>query len=121
MRQEISGFLAYVRAEKGFSAKTIDAYRHDLGKYSEFAAKELGKNAAVADIDQYSIKAYMQFLTDTGYQKPCSAVTRGRKLATIKSFFKYLLSDGKVKVNPADKVRCQSPKKRAVILNRAGI
>ena len=105
MEREISGFLGYVGAERGFTAKTVGAYKHDLGKFSEFAEKELGKEYQVGDIDQYTIKAYMQFLADTGYKRVNSAISRGRKLATIKSFFKYLLSEGKVKLNPADQVK----------------
>ena len=105
MEREISGFLGYVGAERGFTAKTIGAYRYDLGKFSEFAKKELGKEYQVGDIDQYTIKAYMQFLADTGYKRANCAISRGRKLATLKSFFKYLLSEGKVKLNPASQVK----------------
>jgi len=101
MEREISGFLAYVGAERGFSPKTVEAYRHDLAKFDEFTGKEVGKGCEVSDIDQYAIKAYMQFLTDKGN----AAVSRGRKLATIKSFFKYLVIEGKVKTNPADQVK----------------
>lgn len=99
------GFLAHTGAERGLSPKTIAAYRHDLGKFAEFAEKEIGKNYGIGDIDQYTIKAYMQFLADTGYKRANSAISRGRKLATIKSFFNYLVSEGKVKSNPASQVK----------------
>jgi len=108
MEREISAFLAYVGAERGLSPKTVEAYRHDLGKFAQFAEKELGQGCGVGDVDQYTIKAYMQFLADTGYKKSNSAVSRGRKLATLKSFFKYLVADGKAKANPASQV--QMPK-----------
>jgi site-specific recombinase XerD len=88
MRQEISGFLGYAGSERGFSPKTIDAYRHDLGKFSEFAEEEIGKSWEWGDVDQYTIKSYLQSLADRGN----AAVSRGRKLATLKSFFKYLTS-----------------------------
>lgn len=101
MRQEISGFLAYIGSERGFSPKTIDAYRHDLSKFSEFADKEIGKSWEWGDVDQYTIKAYMQFLTDKGN----SAVSRGRKLATLKSFFKYLTTEGKAKTDPTTQIK----------------
>lgn len=65
MEREIGGFLAHVGTERGLSPKTVVAYRHDLGKFAEFAKKELGKDYKVSDIDQYTIKAYMQFLGDT--------------------------------------------------------
>ncbi|MDD4874652.1 MAG: tyrosine-type recombinase/integrase [Dehalococcoidales bacterium] len=101
MKQEIEQFLGYVGTERGFSPKTVDAYRHDLGKFSEFADKELGKDWQVGDVDQYTIKAYMQFLADRGN----AAVSRGRKLATLKSFFRYLTSEGRVKVAPTATIK----------------
>jgi len=101
MKPEISGFLAYIGTERGLTVKTIDAYRHDLGKFSEFADKELGKDWQLGDVDQYSIKGYMQFLADKGN----AAVSRGRKLACLKSFFRYLLAEGKVKSDPTIQVK----------------
>lgn len=105
MEREISGFLAHVGTERGLSPKTVEAYRHDLGKFAEFMVKELGRGCKVVDVDQYTIKAFIQFLADTGYKRANSAISRGRKLATIKSFFKYLVGNGKVKTNPADQVK----------------
>ena len=101
MRQEISGFLAYIGSERGFSPKTIEAYRHDLGKFSEFADAEMGESWQWDGVDQYTIKAYLQSLADRGN----AAVSRGRKLATLKSFFKYLTSQGRVKTDPTATIK----------------
>lgn len=101
MKPEISGFLAYIGTERGLTAKTIEAYRHDLGKFSEFANKELGESWQWGDVDQYTIKAYIQSLADRGNL----AVSRGRKLATLKSFFKYLTSQGTVKTDPTATIK----------------
>lgn len=101
MRQEISRFLAYIGTERGLTAKTIGAYKHDLGKFSEFADKELGKGWQLGDIDQYTVKSFLQFMADKGN----AAVSRGRKLATLKSFFKYLTAEGKVKSDPTAQVK----------------
>lgn len=112
MKREISEFLAYIGAERGLSPKTVKAYRYDLTKFSEFVNKELGKGWKLAEIDQYTIKVFMQFLADTGYMKRNSAVSRGRKLATLKSFFKYLLADGKIKFNPVSQIMIPKAKQR---------
>ena len=112
MKQEISGFLAYIGTERGLSPKTVEAYSYDLAKFSEFADKELDEGWSWEDVDQYAIKAYMQFLADTGYKKGNSAVSRGRKLATIKSFFKYLISEAKVKFDPATQVKMPKIKQK---------
>jgi len=97
MMQEISGFLDYAGAERGFSPKTVGAYRHDLDKFSEFAVTELGEGYQLEDIAPEVIKAYLRSLTENGN----AAITRGRKLATLKSFFKYLTIEGRLKINPA--------------------
>jgi integrase/recombinase XerC len=101
MEKEISGFLGYIGTERGLTVKTIEAYRHDLGKFSEFAVKEMGESWKWGDVDQYTIKAYLQSLADRGN----AAVSRGRKLATLKSFFKYLTSQGTVKTNPTATIK----------------
>jgi len=101
MKPEISGFLAYIGTERGLTAKTIDAYRHDLAKFSEFADKEMGESWEWGGVDQYTIKSYLQSLADRGN----AAVSRGRKLATLKSFFKYLTSEGGVKVAPTATIK----------------
>lgn len=101
MKPEISGFLAYTGSERGYSPKTTVAYGHDLGKFSEFAEEEIGKSWNCEDVDQYSIKAYLQSLADRGN----AAVSRGRKLATLKSFFKYLTSQGTVKTDPTATIK----------------
>jgi len=74
--------------------------------------KELGVGWKLEDIDQYTIKAFMQFLAETGYKKGNSAVSRGRKLATLKSFFKYLLADGKIKSNPVSQILIPKAKQK---------
>jgi len=107
MRREIGEFLAYIGTERGLSPKTVGAYKHDLAKFNDFLNGELGDGWGLEDIDQYTIKAFMQFLAETGYKKVNSAVSRGRKLATLKSFFKYLSHEGKVK---SDIVRLKMPK-----------
>lgn len=112
MRPEIGAFLAYVRAERGLSPKTVAAYGYDLGKFSQFADKELGDGWKLEDVDQYAIKGYMQFLANTGYRKANEAVSRGRKLATLKSFFGYLTSLDKVKSDPTAQVKMPKTKQK---------
>jgi integrase/recombinase XerC len=112
MEHEINEFLAYKATERGLTPRTIEAYRHDLAKFGQFVAKETGSRAVVADVDQYTIKAYLQFLANTGIKKINATVTRGRKLATLKSFFKYLTAEGKVKTDPASLVKMPKVKRK---------
>lgn len=110
MEREIAGFLAYKATERGLSPRTIEAYRHDLEKFGQFMAQDGGCGGALANIDQYTIKSYLQFLANTGHKKANAAVSRGRKLATLKSFFKYLAAENKIKTNPASLVKMPKTK-----------
>lgn len=112
MDREVTEFLAYKATERGLTPRTIEAYRHDLAKFGQFVAKETGSKPAIAEIDQYTIKAYLQFLANTGIKKSNATVTRGRKLATLKSFFKYLASEGKVKSDPTSQVKMPKVKRK---------
>ena len=112
MEREIAQFLAHVGVERGLSAKTVAAYGHDLAKFRQFVANEAGGAGASADIDQYTIKAYLQFLANTGHRKANAAVSRGRKLATLKSFFKYLTAEGEVKTDPTALIKMPKIKQK---------
>ena len=113
MKAEISDFLGYVGTERGYSAKTVAAYGYDLGKFSQFLAMEPDSSEdGVQGIDQYAIKAFMSHLADHGYRNANSAVARGRKLAVLKSFFKYLASVGKVKTDPTANIKMPKTKQK---------
>ena len=112
MEREIAQFLAHVGAERGFSAKTVAAYGHDLAKFGQFVATEAGGAVDLADIDQYTVKAYLQFLANTGHRKSNAAVSRGRKLATLKSFFKFLHAEGGVKIDPTALIKMPKIKQK---------
>ena len=108
MRLEIGEFLAHLGTERAFSAKTVAAYSFDLGKFCAFADREIGGSWQWGDVSQGTIRAFLQALADKGN----APITRGRKLAAIKSFFKFLLSDGRLKVNPASQVRMPKPQEK---------
>lgn len=108
MRLEIGEFLAHLGIERAFSQKTISAYGYDLGKFCEFLDKEIGGSWQWGDVSQGTIRAFIQFLADKGN----APITRGRKLAAIKSFFKFLLADGRLKANPAERVRMPKPQQK---------
>jgi site-specific recombinase XerD len=104
MKNELNGFLHYLEVEKGFSPGTISAYRLDIsGSFLPFLFKK-GKCIA-KEITREDIKVYMDYLT---INRKNSVVTRARKLAAIKSFFKYMVENEMLENNPAASV--SSPK-----------
>ncbi|RQW84506.1 MAG: tyrosine recombinase XerC [Geobacter sp.] len=104
MRKEIDEFCRYLSIERNVSSHTLDAYRTDLGMFREFLAKELGPAIPVETVSHLMIRRYLARLTIDHAKS-----TLGRKLAAIRSFFKYLMREGRVRKNPAELV--STPKK----------
>jgi integrase/recombinase XerD len=107
LRQDIDSFLNYLTVEKGFSKNTVDAYRNDLYQLQEFAKTEIDKRSTMpswADFSRQDMLSYLLSLKDRGYV----VTTIARKVAATKSFFGFLLSEGKIKENPTENIT--SPK-----------
>ena len=95
----ISEFIDYCRNEKMFSEHTVSAYKHDLN-LMYFNFKERGiKNLNEVNYDLLNI-----FLAEQLENKK-SIRTIARRLSSIKSFFKYLLSSEVIKNNPASFIK----------------
>ncbi len=98
MKKQIDNFLDYLRAERAVSPYTLKAYTQDLKEFSAFVDKK-PKN-----IDNLDIRTFLASL----YHRNLKKSSISRKLASIRSFFKYLHREGHVKSNPAKLV--SSPK-----------
>lgn len=98
MKKQIENFLVFLKAEKDVSPHTLKAYTQDLKEFEAFVDKK-PKN-----IDNLDIRTFLASL----YQRNLKKSSISRKLASIRSFFKYLHREGYVKSNPAKLV--SSPK-----------
>jgi integrase/recombinase XerC len=98
---EISGlaeqFLAMLANERGASEHTVRAYAREVRSFAAYLEKTLGKNARVAKVEHLHIRAYLGLLYERGLTKASAA----RALAAVRSWFKWLAKEGKVKQNPA--------------------
>lgn len=99
MRQEIDRFLEYLAQERNASRHTVLNYALDL---REFEAQMAGK--ALRVIDRHHLRQYLAALAAKGFSKR----TLARKIASARSFFRYLERSGGVERNPVEEVR--SPK-----------
>ncbi len=99
IQNHIKQFLHYLEIERGFSPRTVNAYEHDLIKFSNFVI-EAGKSNSNS-VSKNDIRAFLSQLAQKGFQKPNAEITRARKLASIKSFFHYLCREEILKANPA--------------------
>ena len=91
-------FLFFLKSEQNVSLHTLKAYTLDLNEFLGFVSKK------PKDIDNLDIRSFLASLHHRKLKK--SSISR--KLATIRSFFKYLHREGYVKKNPAKLV--SSPK-----------
>lgn len=92
-------FLDYLRFEKHYSQHTVRSYNNDLGQFFSFMNMHKG-SCETADTIPADIRSWMVFMLDKGY----SAVTVHRKISSVRTFFRYLLRGGIIKINPADNI-----------------
>jgi integrase/recombinase XerC len=104
MQQTINQFLHYLATERNVSPHTLKAYASDLDQFREFVRGERGADAGTDAVDHLLIRRWLALL-----HKDHKKSSIGRKLAAVRSFFKYLLREGMVGKNPAELV--SSPKK----------
>jgi len=107
MKEDIESFLNYLTVEKGFSGNTVEAYRNDLLQLMTFFEAEcMGKNIIPSweIFSRQSMLSYMLNLKERNY----AVTTMARKVAAAKSFFGFMVSEGKLKEDPTDNV--SSPK-----------
>jgi integrase/recombinase XerD len=89
---ESEAFLAYCRIEKGLSPNTIDAYSRDLAKFTVFAKSEFQGHIPETE----GVRAY----TDRLYAAGLESRSIARHLSTLRSFYGFLLREGKITVDP---------------------
>ncbi len=101
----INDFLSYMSSVRSYSDHTIDAYRRDLSQFYLFACDYFSRDeVGLKEIDKVTLRHFLGMLTELKY----TARSAGRKLAALKSFFKYCLRRGWIEKNPAYSIR--SPK-----------
>lgn len=102
--QQIQQFIAYLQTERDVSPHTLAAYRSDLAQLLVFALREKGADVSAGDVDHLFLRRYL-----AGLSKDTKKSSIGRKLAAIRSFFRFLLRRGAIARNPAELIA--TPKK----------
>jgi integrase/recombinase XerC len=107
--QSIDGFLQSLAAEKGYSAHTLRAYRSDLEEFAGYLAGD--PESAGGDVLRQSdlraeavqamqIRGYLGYLHGRNQKS-----TMARKLAAVRSFFRYLVKYRLIDGNPTETIR----------------
>ena len=103
MDRAIRAFLDVLAVQEGASPQTIRAYSSDLAQFQTFAAAALKPKGplAPASVEPALIREFLAARDRQGDKKTSLA----RKLACLRSFFRYLVRIGGLHVNPAEDVR----------------
>ena len=101
MQREISQFLRYLHVERGSSPHTVKGYREDLGSLIEYFTEADGSCPDPASITAVELRGYLSALHEAGYAKTSIA----RKLASLRSFYRFGQREGWVDSNPGKALR----------------
>lgn len=99
MERYIEKFLRYLEIEKNASLHTIVNYKLDLNGFKDFL-----KETDVVRVDHLFLRRYLASLKE----KRLTARSIGRKLSSLRSFFRFLVKEGYCPSNPTEAV--SSPK-----------
>jgi integrase/recombinase XerC len=97
MKQAIGKYLQYLESVRNSSPHTILNYGKDLGQFVSYLSPPGAQPPALPKISHVIIREFVGHLHEQGLEKSSIA----RKLAALRSFFKYCLREGMVKENPA--------------------
>lgn len=96
----LAGYNECLQA-RGFSPRTVPEYLRNVERFLAYL-QELNISK-ITQVDQRIMAAYQVSLLDQKYrERPLSAVTKLRRLSTVRSFFQYLLKSGVVSIDPTD-------------------
>jgi tyrosine recombinase XerC len=109
VQSEIGDFLDYLTYERNVAVRTITAYRDDLESFIKFLCNDyltLGRDQLdLRTIDHLAIRSYLAHLA----RRKLSRASSARHLSTLRTFFKFLVREGRADINPARTVA--TPKK----------
>lgn len=92
MNCHVQKFLTFLESEKNASTHTVKNYGIDLREFENFLGEK-----KMEEVDYVDIRSFLAALKDKNYSKS----TISRKLACIRSFFKFLAREEVVKTNPS--------------------
>ena len=104
----INDFEKFLVKEKHASDNTVNAYMKDLEHFEEFVmSREIER---ITDVSNSDIVAYLMELKKQGRSKS----TVNRRLTSIRTFYKFLLREGKVRENPAEDIKSPRIEKKDI-------
>src|ERR1700675_3413977 len=114
MKPTIQKYIEYMRSVRNSSPHTLVNYGNDLEQFVTFLTPPGAETPKPSQITHHMIREFVAHLHDTGLEKSSIA----RKLAALRSFFKYCVREGRLNENPARLVATPKlPKRVPVVLS----
>jgi len=110
MSDYIAQFQTYLVDTKKVSSNTLESYMRDVNQYVNFIQSndELSVKGETADQSADSVNAFIEHLR----QMNKSSATITRMLASVRSYYQYLMQQGIVSSNPAKQIKLERTKKK---------
>lgn len=101
MHSAVTGFLQYLKIERNCSSLTVKSYGEDLDSLLEYFRDFGGGIPAVGDVTIANLRGYVAYLHECDYSRS----TMARRLACLRSFFRYCCRENLAAANPAKALR----------------
>jgi integrase/recombinase XerC len=108
MHSAISQFLRYLSVERNAAPLTIKSYREDLTSLADYLSQSRGSAPAPAEVTPLDLRGYVSALHEAGYAKTSVA----RRLASLRTFYKFAQREGLAESNPAKPLRNPRPDRK---------
>ena len=104
----IDAFEKYILKEKNAAENTVNAYIKDLEHFGDFARGRGIKD--LTDVSNADIVAYLMELK----KEDKSRSTVNRKLTSIRTFYRFLMKEGRIRENPAENIKSPRIEKKEI-------
>jgi len=101
MQTAVNRFLKYLEVERNASELTIKSYREDFEALVEYLSELQGRTPSPGEVGTVELRGYVAALHEAGYAK----TTIARRLASLRSFFRFGQREGWTQSNPAKPLR----------------
>lgn len=107
-KKALEDFGSYLVAEKNVAPATLIAYLTDLKQFAVYVQSTLGPEAGPEEVDRTLVRRFLGWLNVLQEKKS----TIARKLVALRAFYRYLLREGRVEINPVELIRSPRQEKR---------
>ena len=105
MEKQVKLFLSFLKDDKKLSENTLQSYRRDIEQYEKYVSEN---KINYLKVTEETILDYMEYLREENKKES----TISRSLASIRSFYQYLIRTKKIKKDPTSKIESHKINKR---------